>query len=61
MRSRWKHDKPMSRSDFDRRFPDEEACARYLAAKRWPDGFVCSVCGHGKGWELASKPFVNAD
>jgi transposase-like protein len=58
MRSRWKHDKPMSRSDFDRRFPGEEACARYLAAKRWPDGFVCPACGHGKGWELASKPFT---
>jgi transposase-like protein len=58
MRSRWKHDKPMSRSDFDRRFPDEEACARYLAAKRWPGGFVCPACGHGKGWELASKPFT---
>jgi transposase-like protein len=58
MRSRWKHDKPMSRSDFDRRFPDEEACARYLAAKRWPDGFVCPACGHDKGWELATKPFT---
>ena len=58
MRSRWKHDKPMSRSDFDRRFPDEEACARYLAAKRWPEGFVCPACGHDKGWELATKPFT---
>jgi hypothetical protein len=48
----------MSRSDFDRRFPDEEACARYLAAKRWPDGFVCPACGHDKGWELATKPFT---
>jgi transposase-like protein len=25
---------------------------------RWPDGFRCPSCGHGKGWELATKPFT---
>src|SRR5947208_3696082 len=56
--SRWKTDRPMSRAAFDARFPDRAACARYLAAKRWPDGFVCPACGVCKGWELETKPFT---
>jgi hypothetical protein len=48
----------MSRAAFDARFPDEAACARYLAQKRWPDGFVCPACGVCKGWELETKPFT---
>jgi len=48
----------MSRAEFDARFPDRAACARYLAAKRWPDGFVCPACGVCKGWELETKPFT---
>src|SRR5258708_8752753 len=58
MASRWKPDRPMSRAEFDARFPDRTACARYLAAKRWPDGFVCPACGVCKGWELETKPFT---
>lgn len=58
MKSRWKHDRPMSRTDFDLRFPDEGACARHLANLRWPDGFTCPVCGACKGWELETKPFT---
>ncbi len=48
-------DFPRSLIEFQRRFPDEAACAAYLAAARWPDGFRCPHCGHGKGWELATK------
>ena len=48
----------MSRAEFDTRFPDRAACARYLAAKRWPDGFVCPACGVRRGWELETKPFT---
>ena len=43
---------PRSLLEFERRFPDEEACARWLLARRWPAGFCCPACGHGKGWEL---------
>ncbi|MGF1641747.1 MAG: IS1595 family transposase, partial [Rhodospirillales bacterium] len=32
-------DFPRSLPEFQRRFPDEAACADYLAATRWPDGF----------------------
>ena len=30
---------PRSLPEFEARFPDEAACARWLLAKRWPDGF----------------------
>ena len=51
-------DFPRSLIDFQRRFPDEKACAAYLADARWPDGFRCPECGHDKGWELATKAFT---
>ena len=43
---------PRSLRAFEARFPDDPACARWLVAKRWPDGFRCPACGHAKGWEL---------
>jgi hypothetical protein len=49
---------PRSLFEFQRRFPDERACAAYLATARWPEGFRCPACGHDKGWELATKPFT---
>jgi hypothetical protein len=51
-------DFPRSLIEFQRRFPDEKACAAYLADARWPDGFRCRECGHDKGWELATKAFT---
>jgi transposase-like protein len=38
-------DYPGDLSDFDRFFPDDGACARYLERLRWPAGFVCRKCG----------------
>lgn len=35
---------PESLPEFVRMFPDEEHCAEYLEAVRWPDGFVCRYC-----------------
>jgi hypothetical protein len=55
MASRWKGDRPLSRSAFTERFPDEAACAKHLFEKRWPGGFVCPVCGGVKGWKLSGK------
>jgi hypothetical protein len=51
-------DFPRSLIEFQRRFPDDAACAVYLVAARWPDGFRCPACGHDKGWDLAGKPFT---
>lgn len=46
---------PRSLFDFQRQFPDEAACAAYLAAQRWPEGFVCPHCGGRRGWALKTK------
>ena len=31
--------------EFQRAFPDEQACLDYLELMRWPDGFMCPKCG----------------
>lgn len=49
---------PRSLIEFQRRFPDERACAAYLAQARWPNGFRCPSCGYAKGWELSTKAFT---
>jgi ISXO2-like transposase domain/Transposase zinc-ribbon domain len=46
---------PRSLPEFEARFPDDAACARWLVAKRWPDGFRCPACGHDKAWELGRE------
>jgi len=51
-------DLPRSLTEFEQRFGDEATCAEYLAAIRWPDGFVCPRCGRGKAWKLESKPWT---
>lgn len=52
-------DFPRSLIDFQRRFGDEAACARYLAQARWPEGFVCPGCGAGKAWRLETKAWTH--
>jgi predicted RNA-binding Zn-ribbon protein involved in translation (DUF1610 family) len=51
-------DFPRSLIEFQRRFGDEAACAEYLAATRWPNGFACPGCGNGKAWRLETKPWT---
>ena len=51
-------DFPRSLIEFQHGFPDECACAAYLADARWPDGFRCPDCGHDKSWELSTKAFT---
>jgi transposase-like protein len=51
-------DYPSSLIEFQRRFADEAACAQYLAAQRWPDGFRCPACGHDHAWALKTKPWT---
>jgi transposase-like protein len=47
-------DYPRDLSDFDRFFPDEEACERFLERLRWRDGFVCPSClWAGEPWRSA--------
>ena len=51
-------DYPDSLPDFQRRFPDDAACAEYLAAVRWPEGFRCPACGHDAAWTLRTKAWT---
>jgi predicted RNA-binding Zn-ribbon protein involved in translation (DUF1610 family) len=44
--------------DFQGRFASEAACAEYLFARRWPQGFVCPGCGAGRAWPLRTKAFT---
>ena len=39
-------DFPRSVLEFQRQFADEAACAAWLSAARWPEGFRCPACGH---------------
>lgn len=43
-------DYPRTYRDLLEWFPDDEACLAYLAGLRWPDGFVCPVCGKSEFW-----------
>lgn len=37
---------PTSLPQFQKFFPDDAACAKYLEALKWPGGFACPTCGH---------------
>jgi transposase-like protein len=43
---------PKTLREFQLQFASEEACREYLAACRWPDGFVCPRCGERRAYEL---------
>lgn len=38
--------------DFVKRFPNDNACRKYLFKMRWPEGFKCPVCGNGEYYLL---------
>jgi transposase-like protein len=46
---------PKTLRQFQSDFDTEEACQQYLAACRWPDGFICPRCGHGRAYELVNQ------
>jgi transposase-like protein len=48
-------DFPTSLPEFERRFPDEAACAEWLLEHRWGRGFACPGCGHDGYWRLGRK------
>ena len=44
--------------EFDASFPDDDACKRYLVAKRWPGEVSCVRCGATERvYELKARPF----
>jgi len=46
---------PKSPLHFQSEFATEEACQQYLAACRWPDGFVCPRCGHRRAYNVEKQ------
>jgi transposase-like protein len=38
----------LSLEEFQEKFASEEACVEYLFRMRWPEGYRCPRCGHGR-------------
>ncbi len=51
-------DFPTSQMEFDKRFNSEKACRDYLAAIKWPGGFICRKCGHRHYWISAKHLYI---
>ncbi len=43
-------DYPHTLAELESRFTSENACLEYMAALRWPDGFVCPTCQGRQAW-----------
>lgn len=50
--------KALSFEEFQKRFPDEAACAAFIFKKRWPKGFVCPACGCMRPVTLKSRAYT---
>lgn len=50
--------KPRSLLEFQKAFPDEAACAKFLFERRWPEGFICPECGDGRAVLLKSRAWT---
>ena len=46
-------DYPRTYQEFRDWFPNDAACVEYLGQLRWPDGFICPVCGGDRSWRTA--------
>jgi len=49
---------PMTFREFIKRFSTEEQCRDYLFELRFPNGFVCSKCGHKQYWKVGETLFT---
>ena len=46
----------MTLTEYFERFGTDEACRKFLFAKRWPNGFECPKCGViGEPYNIASR------
>ncbi len=50
-------DYPRTLREFEDRFATEEACGKYVAGLRWPNGFRCPRCGGASAWQTARGLF----
>lgn len=44
-------------AEFEKMFPDEDACGAYLVARRWPEGVRCPRCGAENPHKLPNRPW----
>jgi transposase-like protein len=51
-------DYPRTVLELEERFASEEACLAYLAALRWPEGFVCPRCQQSGGWPASRGRWI---
>ena len=51
-------DFPQNEIEFDQRFSNPTACYHYLFKQKWPHGFICSKCGHGKYWVSSRNLYI---
>jgi hypothetical protein len=50
---------PTTLPEFQKVFPDDESCEKYLEALRWPDGFTCPQCHQqGEPYRFPSRSSV---
>lgn len=50
---------PTSLPDFQRMFPNDAACAKYLESIRWREGFTCPKCGRNdEPYRFENRPQV---
>lgn len=49
---------PKNYRELVQRFSTEDACFEYLAAIRWPDGFVCLNCAGRKFWKSSQRQWI---
>ena len=47
----------MTIPQFEKLFPNEDACAAYLVSHRWPDGVHCPRCGSVKVFTVTTMDF----
>ncbi len=47
----------LTSGQFEKMFPNEEACDHYLIARRWPGGVRCPRCGSKNVYELQTMKF----
>ena len=45
-------DYPRDLLELEERFATDQGCRDYLVRLRWPEGFRCPRCGHGRAWTV---------
>jgi transposase-like protein len=50
-------DYPRTQMELEQRFITESACRDYLFSLRWPEGWVCPLCGGRQAWSVRRNLF----